>query len=143
MDSNNRAKKRTLIDRLRHHFCTGTMCRAVAEWCEPHSEQITGFSLLVAFIVLWTGSAILGYSYCSRTHGFGLFVCNHAGALTFGLFLLLVAIACMMAWIFGRTDSLLAAAVFVISSLLAVGVVLWTMPLDAVEWLVSRIRRRG
>ena len=103
-------------------------------WFDAHAERITGFVLLGAFAALWCLSMWAGLSYCSGAHGLDRFVCDHASGVGIALLCAFALLAWLRAWIFGRTDSLVAAAAFVLSSLIAVAVYLWMAPTDVIEW---------
>lgn len=114
----------------------------VRAWLNAHAERITGLALLGVFVVLWCLSVWVGQSYCSGAQGFGLFVCDHVSGAGIALLVALALLASLMAWLFGRTDSLAAAGAFVLSSLLAVIVYLWMAPTDVIEWALRRGQRR-
>ncbi|WP_175816926.1 hypothetical protein [Burkholderia diffusa] len=131
-----------LFRRLRPQVPPRTKGLAMGSWFQEHAERITGFMLLTAFITLWLLSMWAGDAYCAGTQGLALFICHHVWGSSIALFAALVFIAWIAAWIFGRTDSLIAAAAFVLSSLMAVVVYLWMTPLDVVEWFLNRLQRR-
>ncbi|WP_321967181.1 hypothetical protein [Burkholderia cepacia] len=116
--------------------------QAARIWCRARVEQITGAALLGVFLVVWFASVTLGDAYCVKATGIGSFICAHVEGLAIASVAGLVCIAWLMAWIFGRTDSAVAAAAFVLSSLIAVFVWLWMVPVDAIGWFIDRFDRR-